>query len=170
VEKNTLLCLLGPNGAGKSTTINCLTGVIEATAGDGEQRAHPRHTPGHTHQLAHTDAQAHVAGARERRAPTLLASTRPLLHGASHTRTHVAGRQEVYTCLPRSITLILAFLACALTVCALCTLFFWFLVLFFPAHIYGESIRSPSAMAALRRKMGVCPQVSPSPAPPCLLS
>lgn len=27
-------CLLGPNGAGKSTTINCLTGVLPATAGD----------------------------------------------------------------------------------------------------------------------------------------
>ena len=27
-------CLLGPNGAGKSTTINCLTGVLPATAGE----------------------------------------------------------------------------------------------------------------------------------------
>eukprot|EP00897_Mesotaenium_endlicherianum_P000650 jgi/Mesen1/10586/ME000085S09913 len=34
VERGKLLCLLGPNGAGKSTTINLLTGILPATAGD----------------------------------------------------------------------------------------------------------------------------------------
>jgi ABC-type multidrug transport system ATPase subunit len=35
IEKDKLFCLLGPNGAGKTTTINCLTGIIPTTAGDG---------------------------------------------------------------------------------------------------------------------------------------
>jgi ABC-type multidrug transport system ATPase subunit len=35
MEKDKLFCLLGPNGAGKTTTINCLTGVIPVTKGDG---------------------------------------------------------------------------------------------------------------------------------------
>ena len=33
-------CLLGPNGAGKSTTINCLTGVLPATAGEAVVQGH----------------------------------------------------------------------------------------------------------------------------------
>jgi ABC-type branched-subunit amino acid transport system ATPase component len=36
VEKDKIFCLLGPNGAGKTTTINCLTGIIPTTDGDGE--------------------------------------------------------------------------------------------------------------------------------------
>jgi len=35
IEKDQLFCLLGPNGAGKTTTINCLTGVIPSSGGDG---------------------------------------------------------------------------------------------------------------------------------------
>eukprot|EP00246_Nothoceros_aenigmaticus_P013513 TRINITY_DN4700_c0_g1_i2.p1 TRINITY_DN4700_c0_g1~~TRINITY_DN4700_c0_g1_i2.p1 ORF type:complete len:623 (-),score=94.49 TRINITY_DN4700_c0_g1_i2:787-2430(-) len=35
IENDKLFCLLGPNGAGKTTIINCLTGVIPTTAGDG---------------------------------------------------------------------------------------------------------------------------------------
>lgn len=35
VQPNTIFCLLGPNGAGKSTTINCLTGIVPTTSGDG---------------------------------------------------------------------------------------------------------------------------------------
>lgn len=34
VAAGECFCLLGPNGAGKSTTINCLTGVLPATAGE----------------------------------------------------------------------------------------------------------------------------------------
>ena len=34
VPAGECFCLLGPNGAGKSTTINCLTGVLPATAGE----------------------------------------------------------------------------------------------------------------------------------------
>ena len=33
VEEGTLTGLIGPNGAGKSTTFNCITGVLEPTAG-----------------------------------------------------------------------------------------------------------------------------------------
>ena len=33
VEQGTLTGLIGPNGAGKSTTFNCVTGVLEPTAG-----------------------------------------------------------------------------------------------------------------------------------------
>ncbi|MFB6126073.1 MAG: ABC transporter ATP-binding protein [Halolamina sp.] len=33
VESGTLTGLIGPNGAGKSTTFNCITGVLEPTAG-----------------------------------------------------------------------------------------------------------------------------------------
>ncbi|DBB06884.1 TPA: hypothetical protein ACH3X3_009543 [Trebouxia sp. C0006] len=34
IHQGECFCLLGPNGAGKSTTINCLTGVLPATAGE----------------------------------------------------------------------------------------------------------------------------------------
>ncbi|DBA85756.1 TPA: hypothetical protein ACH3X1_005317 [Trebouxia sp. C0004] len=34
IQQGECFCLLGPNGAGKSTTINCLTGVLPATAGE----------------------------------------------------------------------------------------------------------------------------------------
>ncbi|KAK9828716.1 hypothetical protein WJX72_001692 [[Myrmecia] bisecta] len=34
VKTGECFCLLGPNGAGKTTTINCLTGVVPASAGD----------------------------------------------------------------------------------------------------------------------------------------
>ncbi|KAL3149709.1 hypothetical protein ABBQ38_013538 [Trebouxia sp. C0009 RCD-2024] len=34
IHEGECFCLLGPNGAGKSTTINCLTGVLPATAGE----------------------------------------------------------------------------------------------------------------------------------------
>jgi len=36
VEKETLLCLLGPTGPAEVPTINCLTGIIPTSAGDGQ--------------------------------------------------------------------------------------------------------------------------------------
>src|SRR5215470_13772062 len=33
VEVNQLVCLLGANGAGKTTTLNCISGLVAATAG-----------------------------------------------------------------------------------------------------------------------------------------
>ena len=33
VEPNQLVCLLGANGAGKTTTLNCISGLVAATAG-----------------------------------------------------------------------------------------------------------------------------------------
>src|SRR6185503_19384776 len=33
VEPNQIVCLLGANGAGKTTTLNCVSGLVAATAG-----------------------------------------------------------------------------------------------------------------------------------------
>ncbi|WP_154222752.1 ABC transporter ATP-binding protein [Marinicella rhabdoformis] len=41
VQAGEVFGLLGPNGAGKSTTINCLSGLLEATSGDISIDGHP---------------------------------------------------------------------------------------------------------------------------------
>eukprot|EP00798_Chlamydomonas_sp_ICE-L_P014424 gene14424-20430_t len=80
IPENQLFCLLGPNGAGKTTTINCLTGVLPASAGEA---------------LVHGEAISSPGGLERVRAMMGVCPQFDVLWGELNGREHL----EIYGCI-----------------------------------------------------------------------
>ena len=181
VEKDKLFCLLGPNGAGKSTTINCLTGIIGTTAGDGERHSLSERVGAATHQFFFLPSRSSSVS-EECSSRATIQSSMPLTPLASQSGPHAGCTLRLHVVVPMQRCWELSALQavtddsslpCFFTLSSFpsATLRALCLSLSLPPSlslsfssppsglVYGKSIRNPSSMAAIRSQMGVCPQV-----------
>jgi ABC-type Na+ transport system ATPase subunit NatA len=140
IEKDKLFCLLGPNGAGKTTTINCLTGIIPTTAGDGMSL--------HAFSVNSDQLSIHFL----HNLLMILETPCYKIPFAPHTSScfqsfRILLCHATYN-FDRELPPFLVF-------CSKCheTCFEYVAGL-----VYGESIRSTAGIAKIRKKLGVCPQ------------